>query len=165
MDNQNNKKTINVDEMLNRKRARNEQAKLITKANIKKRNEQIANQHKTNIEDNLLGEASIDLENQLLEAEYEGTKSFNNNYIESTNRVINRINAQADMEAQVINSAEDEALDVEFQIIEELPYLAPRQSRFSAGFLLASSETEEVVNPLLPPSQPSKPSKFNKEFL
>ena len=143
MGNKNQENKINVDELLKRKRERNAKNKQIVSNNYRARNEAIARRHEANTEELLLGEAQIDLQNRLLDAEDRAAIRFNDNYNAMTARVIESNDAKADLEAERINSA----IDVEFQILEEVKevedLLPSRRSRFS-NTLLGSSEEEET---------------------
>lgn len=101
------KNKISVDESLRRKQERNEASKGNTRTNYKMRNKQIAIRHGQNTEDNLLGEAQIDLQHRLLEQEKRAIARFNNNYVALTDSVIASLDAQADEEAAQIESIEE----------------------------------------------------------
>ena len=139
--NQENKKVnISVDELLRRKRERNEKNKQIHRNNFQARNEAIAQRHEQNTGELLSGEAQIDLQNRLLDAENRAIENHNAGYIEMTNRVIEAYDAKADRQAELINSAED----VEYMVLEEVTEvksLPPRRTRFT-NTLFASEATD-----------------------
>lgn len=143
--NQENKKVnISVDELLRRKRERNEKNKQIHRNNFQARNEAIAQRHEQNTGELLSGEAQIDLQNRLLDAENRAIENHNAGYIEMTNRVIEAYDAKADRQAELINSAED----VTYMVIEEastpaeqVKSLPPRRTRFT-NTLFASEATD-----------------------
>jgi hypothetical protein len=137
---------ISVDELLRRRKARNEGNKEIVRKNIQNRNKQIADRHETNIENNLLGEAQIDLQMRLLDAEDRAILRFNDEYESRTAKIIEANDAKADELALSINSA----VDVEYQLLEETEYsaLPPRQNRFSN---ILFGEAEEIKS--LPPQE------------
>ena len=107
---------INIDELLKRKRERNEKNKQINRNNFQARNEAIAQRHEQNTGELLHGEAQIDLQNRLLDAENRAIEDFNVNYTAMTDRVIEAYDAKADEQAELINSAED----VTYMVIEEV---------------------------------------------
>ena len=146
------KKRISIDELLKRKKERNEKKDEANRINFKNRNKQIAIRHKENTKDNLLGEAQIDLQNQLLDAEYEAVNEVEAEYNLMTNQVLASLDTEADEKANLIGSAEDVAFDVDYKVVEVLPELPPRKSRFG-NRLLGKSNTK-----LLESSQTSKSS-------
>jgi hypothetical protein len=129
--NKENTNNINVDELLRKKRERNEGNKRIVLNNVQKRNQAIADRHKQNTEELLIGEAQIDLQTRLLDAEDKALVSFNDKYAAMTAKVIESNDAKADLEANRINSA----VDVEYTLLEEVNeisnLLPARRSRFT----------------------------------
>lgn len=143
---------INIDEMLRRKKERNSTSKKNLRTNVQNINSQIAERHKQNEDELLLGKAQIDLQNKLLDAEYRAVESFNDKYMALASQVIEDYDAQADARAEELNSA----VDVQYQVIEEVKEaesvansLPPRRSRFTNT--LFASDTEELN--VLPSSQ------------
>jgi hypothetical protein len=144
-----NENKISVDELLKRKRERNESNNKVVRNNIQNRNKQIAERYKADTKNILLGEAQIDLQNRLLDAEDRAICNFNDNYETLTANILEELDAKADMKANEITSA----IDVEYQLLEEvryekLPALAPRQNRFSNMFLLESKDNTEEIKSL-----------------
>ena len=146
------KKRISVDELLKRKKERNEKKDEANRINFKNRNKQIAIRHKENTKDNLLGEAQIDLQKQLLDAEYEAVSEVEAEYNLMTNQVLASLDTEADEKAGLISSAEDVVFDVDYKVVEALPELPPRKSRFGNRLLggnpkslLSLSEKETKV--------------------
>jgi len=150
----NNSHKISVDELLRRRRARNEGNKEIVRNNVQNRNQEIADRHGADIENLLLGEAQIDLQTRLLDAEDMALVRFNDNYASLTAKVIEANDTKADEQAGLLNSA----VDVEYQLLEEtqykeLPYKAERFSNILFGEVegiksLPSSLIEE--KPIVP---------------
>ena len=136
---------ISVDELLRRKKERNEKKGEVNRINFKNRNKQIAIRHKENTKDNLLGEAQIDLQNQLLDAEYEAVSEVEAEYNLMTNQVLASLDAEADEKANLIGSAEDTVFDVDYQVVEALPELPPRKSRFGNRLLGGSPKSLPIT--------------------
>jgi len=139
------KNKISVDELLRRKQERNEASKGNTRTNYQTRNKQIAIRHGQNTEDNLLGEAQIDLQHRLLEEEEKAIARFNNNYVALTDSVIASLDAQADEEAAQIESADDLVFETTVEVlpIGEVKQLPPRKSRFG-NRLPGGTETKSL---------------------
>ena len=133
------KERISIDELLRRKKQRNEKKGEVNRTNFKNRNKQIAIRHKENTKDNLLGEAQIDLQNQLLDAEYKAVNEVEAEYNLMTNQVLASLDTEADEKANLISSAEDIVFDVEYKVVEALPELPPRKSRFGNRLLSGES--------------------------
>lgn len=148
---------INVDELLRRKRERNNANREVVRSNVQARNEAIAKRHEQNTEELLLGEAQIDLQMRLLDAEDIALCRFNDNYIAMTAKVIADNDAKADLEAERIGTA----IDVEYQTLEEVKdadlALPARRSRFT-NTLLGSNEEETLK---LPSSEAQTPNRFD----
>ena len=150
---------INVDELLRRKRERNNVNKEVVSKNFQARNEAIAKRHEQNTEELLLGEAQIDLQMRLLDAEDIALCRFNDNYMEMTARVIADNDAKADLEATRINTA----IDVEYQTLEQVNNeiaLPPRKSRFT-NTLLGSSSDDETLKLPSTKEVSQKPNRFD----
>ena len=143
-DGSNSKTKISVDELLKRKRQRNQQANIKNRNTFRNTNEQLANRHKENRKEALRWEAAHDLEQKLLDKEFEAEVEFNAEYKTIANQALARVNNLADEEANLLMQANDEVFDVEFEDITlELP---ERKSRF-----LVSSNN----SPQLPSSNPT----------
>ena len=158
----NNSKKININELLERKRKRNATNKTNTGTNRKALHKQIKFRHKENIKDNLFGEAQIELQNDLLDAENEAIEEFNTEYNQMLAGVIDNIDAQADAEAVLIESADDVVYEASVKVIEPtnvLGTLPPRKSRFSADRTLFASDTKA-----LPSSQTNNTSEKKNMF-
>ena len=132
------KERISIDELLRRKKQRNEKKGEVNRTNFKNRNKQIAIRHKENTKDNLLGEAQIDLQNQLLDAEYEAVSEVEAEYNLMTNQVLASLDTEADEKANLISSAEDIVFDVDYKVVEQAQ-LPPRKSRFGNRLLSGES--------------------------
>lgn len=153
------KKIISIDELLKRKKERNEKKGEANRTNFKNRNKQIAIRHKENTKDNLLGEAQIDLQNQLLDAEYEAVSEVETEYNLMTNQVLASLDTEADEKASLIGSAEDVVFDVDYKVVGALPELPLRKSRFGNRLLACDSNTKS-----LGPSQTNKSSEKKNMF-
>lgn len=156
MDNKSQENKISVDELLRRKRERNAKNREVVSNNYQKRNEAIAKRYGQNTEELLLGEAQIDLQMRLLDAEDRAITRFNDNYTAMTNKVIADNDAKADLEAERISNT----IDVEYQTLEEVKdadiALPARRTRFT-NTLMGTSEEQNL-------SLPSSSSKSSSVF-
>jgi hypothetical protein len=135
-----NENKISVDELLRRKRERNEATEKIVRNNFQSRNQAIKKRQEAIEENLLLGEAQIELQSDLLDAKYNALVNFNDKYIAMTDKVIKAMDAETEARALEINSA----VEVEYQLIEEIdtPILPP-VNRFS-NILFGSIEDTEI---------------------
>ena len=134
------KPRINLDERIAKKRARANSANDKFRNNFRDSNKQIAISSGEAIEDRLLYEASKDLEEQLLEQEYDAVVRANNRYAAMVNNTVAMLEADEDEQARRLQEVDDDVIDVDF---EEIKLALPeRKSRFvNNRFLNGNSET------------------------
>lgn len=162
---ENTKKIVNIDSILEAKKARNIKAKPIILSNAKKQNKQIALQYGLGVEENVLGEVDNDLQEQCLDEEYKALERANVQIKARQEQVLNMLEVQNETEYVALVSREEEIIECDFEEIGELKALPTRQSRFNNKWLLNSSEENNNALPPAVESDVEKPSRFNKTFL
>ncbi|PSB10365.1 hypothetical protein C7B62_09530 [Pleurocapsa sp. CCALA 161] len=93
---------INIDERIAKKQSRANGANDKFRNNFRASNKQIAVSSGEAIEDRLLYEASKDLEEQLLDQQYEAVFRANNRYVEMVNNAVAQLEAEEDEEARLL---------------------------------------------------------------
>ena len=141
------KPRINLDERIAKKRARANSANDKFRNNFRDSNKQIAIGSGEAIEDRLLYEASKDLEEQLLEQEYDAVVRANNRYAAMVNNTVAMLEADEDEQARRLQEVDDDVIDVDF---EEIKIALPtRKSRFgnmgNNRFLNGSRENSDAT--------------------
>ena len=133
------KPRINLDERIAKKRARADSANDKFRSNFRDSNKQIAISSGEAIEDRLLYEASKDLEEQLLDQEYDAVVRANSRYTTMINNAVAILESEEDEQARLLMEVEDDVIDADFEEIQVA--LPERKSRFgSSRFLGVGSE-------------------------
>ncbi|MEM8720399.1 MAG: hypothetical protein AAGE84_14025 [Cyanobacteria bacterium P01_G01_bin.39] len=159
------KPRINLDERIAKKQSRVHSANDKFRSNFRASNKQIAVSSGEAIEDRLLYEASKDLEEQLLDEQYDAVLRANNRYAAIVNNAVGMLEAEEDENVRLLMEVEDDVIDADF---EEIKIALPsRESRFgnlgSSKFLnAASSETNSVLG--TDKTVSPKPNKYQVEL-
>ena len=153
------KPRINLDERIAKKQTRASNANDKFRSNFRASNKQIAASSGEATEDRLLNEASKDLEEQLLDQEYDAVVRANNRYAAMVNNAVGMLEAEEDNAARLLMEVEDDVIDADFEEIKVA--LPERKSRFgnlgNSRFLNGGSETKS-----LPSSNKTEDKKANK---
>ncbi len=163
------KPRINLDERIAKKQARVGNANDKFRNNFRASNKQIAVSSGEAIEDRLLYEASKDLEEQLLDEQYDAVVRANNRYAAMVNNAVAQLEAEEDNAARLLMEVEDDVIEADF---EEIKLALPeRKSRFgnlgnSSRFLSASSEDIKSLPSSNTPkgNRPETPNKYQVEL-
>ena len=162
------KPRINLDERIAKKQARVGNANDKFRNNFRASNKQIAVSSGEAIEDRLLYEASKDLEEQLLDEQYDAVVRANNRYAAMVNNAVAQLEAEEDNAARLLMEVEDDVIEADF---EEIKLALPeRKSRFgnlvnSSRFLNSGSETKSLPSSNTPKgNSPETPNKYQVEL-
>ena len=148
---------INLDERIAKKQARASGANDKFRNNFRASNKQIAISSGEAIEDRLLYEASKDLEEQLLDQEYDAVVRANSRYAAMVNNAVGMLEAEEDENVRLLIDVEDDVIDADF---EEIKIALPsRESRFGGSRFLSTS-SEDIKS--LPSSNKPEDKKSNK---
>lgn len=145
------KPRINLDERIAKKQTRANSANDKFRNNFRASNKQIAVSSGEAIEDRLLYEATKDLEEQLLDQEYDAVVRANNRYAAMFNNAVAQLEAEEDEEVRLLMEVEDDVIDADFEeikvatLFENRRALPARKSRFGNNrFLNGTSETKSL---------------------
>ncbi|MEM8721691.1 MAG: hypothetical protein AAGE84_20745 [Cyanobacteria bacterium P01_G01_bin.39] len=155
------KPRINLDERIAKKQSRVHSANDKFRNNFRASNKQIAVSSGEAIEDRLLYEASKDLEEQLLDEQYDAVVRANNRYAAMVNNAVGMLEAEEDENVRLLTEVEDDVIDADFEEIKVA--LPARESRFtSSRFLSASNETKSLASADKP--EDKKTNKYQVEL-
>ena len=149
---------INLDDRIAKKQSRVHSANDKFRDNFRASNKQIAISSGEAIEDRLLYEASKDLEEQVLDEQYDAVVRANNRYSAMVNNAVGMLEAEEDENVRLLMEVEDDVIDADF---EEIKLALPERksklgnSRFLSG---GSSETKSL------PSADKTVSKKNNKY-
>ena len=159
------KPRINLDERIAKKKSRVNSANDKFRNNFRASNKQIAISSGEAIEDRLLYEASKDLEEQLLDEQYDAVVRANNRYAAMVNDAVGMLEAEEDEKVRLLTEVEDDVIDADF---EEITVALPeRKSRLgSSRFLSATHSSQKDASSedikSLPSSNKPEDKKTNK---
>ena len=109
---------INLDERIAKKQSRVSNANDKFRNNFRASNKQIAISSGEAIEDRLLYEASKDLEEQLLDEQYDAVVRANNRYAAMVNNAVGMLEAEEDENVRLLMEVEDDVIDADFEEIK-----------------------------------------------
>lgn len=158
---------INLDERIAKKQSRASNANDKFRNNFRASNKELAVSSGEAIEDRLLYEASKDLEEQLLDQEYDAVVRANNRYAAMVNNAVGMLEAEEDENVRLLMEVEDDVIDADFEEIKvALPPLPERQSRFgnlsSSRFLSPGNEDLRSLSSSSHQKESQKPKTPNK---
>ncbi|MCC0177810.1 hypothetical protein I4641_12560 [Waterburya agarophytonicola K14] len=156
------KPRINLDERIAKKQSRVSNANDKFRNSFRASNKQIAVSSGEAIEDRLLYEASKDLEEQLLDEQYDAVVRANNRYAAMVNNAVAQLEAEEDENVRLLTEVEDDVIDADF---EEIKVEFQRTSRFTSSKFLNSSNEDLRSLPSSSHHQESqKPNKYQVEL-
>ncbi len=156
------KPRINLDERIAKKQSRVSNANDKFRNNFRASNKQIAVSSGEAIEDRLLYEASKDLEEQLLDEQYDAVVRANNRYAAMVNNAVGMLEAEEDNAARLLMEVEDDVINADF---EEIKVEFQRKSRFgNTRFLNPGSEDLKILPSSSHHQESQKQNKYQVEL-